>query len=649
MMFGWWIAQYYARSKEIPQGGQVFRKGANTLARASQEPIDLLESITAMEIASCVPFIKIEKIDKLGKPSTDVRPLMYDLIQTPQFGGGQDSFGIDSDVFMERSLVSLIRLSVDFDQQYGISIHRQITIEFMVHHPAIVFDRASDNSWREIMMAGKAFTLEYGWKADPTIVKNPLFNGHGHITESGQVIKSTQLVMLVVSTFDIQVMQNGEVKVTIKASENGDLCLREMKFSDIFERTIGRNAVVQTLGGDSTKQKRLLEEQKEKDKADDLENIKAIRAMMGKLKKIPVKGVGQYYLLGDILDQVIAPMVVTSGKIWGYAGVDLLLGKFNKEAGSQSKKYFGEAMADKGIEEFRIPVDVVNESLTNYTSHGRALYLQSFISVIVKFVNDVGAWDDDNGGRSTQKPHVLLKSETVQTDSGTRLLIVIQDVTVGAHPFGMYDNGQNRIALDKQSKLEIFGKLRNIGVPILEFAKAGTLITDASFQLQPDALLQSIQVESAYNDRKNRQQQTEMTDVESRKGQSSRGELLIPVSIVEGDIHMYGNFAMEVFGSFWIEFYGSKELSGMFHVRGKTDTLEGGTFKSSFKVISEGIDPLNTRKQLDTAEIQKIEDRKKDAAAKSKTKAKTGEHSRSKTTTPGSMPSGTEVKRGSTP
>jgi hypothetical protein len=647
-MFGWWIAQYYPRSEEPPPApAQTFRKGANTLARASQEPIDLLESITAAEIASCVPFIKIEKIDKLGKAATDVRPLMYDLIQTPQFGSGQDSFGLDSDVFMERSLVSLLSLSVDFDQQYGISIHRQITLEFMVHHPAIVFDRASDNSWREIMMAGKAFTLEYGWKADPTIVKNPLFNGHGHITESGQVIKSTQLVMLVVSTYDIQVMQNGEVKVTIKASENGDLCLREMKFSDIFERTIGRNRVPVNLERDEKKRKLLEEEQKKQDKADDIENVKALRALMAKPNKNPVKGVGQYYLMGEILDQVIAPMVVASGKIWGYAGVDLLLGKFNKEAGNQSKKYFGDAMADKGIENFRIPVDVVNEALTNYTSHGRAVYLQNFISVIIKFMNDAGAWADPPPGKSVQKPHVLMKSETVQTDGGTRLLLVIQDTTVGAHPFGMYDNGQNRIALDKQSKSEIFTRLKNASVPILEFAKAGTLITDASFQLQPDALLQSIQVEGAYNDRKNRQQQTAMPDVESRKGQSSKGELLIPVSIVEGDIHMYGNFAMEVFGSFWIEFYGSKELSGMFHVRGKTDVLEAGTFRSTFKVISEGIDPLNTRKQLDAAEIQKVEDRKKDTLAKSKSKSQAGQHSRSKTNTPGPKSTGTVVPRGS--
>lgn len=631
----WWVAQYYPSSAPPPQAGQIFKKGANPLARTSQEPLDILESISPMELASCVPFIKIEKIDKLGKAATDVRPLMYDLIQTPQFGSGQDSFGIDSDVFMERSLVSLINLTVDFDQQYGISIHRQITIEFIVHHPEIVFDRASNNSWREIIMAGKSFTLEYGWKADPTIVQNPLFNGDGHITESGQVLKSTQLIMLVVSTYEIQVMQNGEVKVVVKASENGDLCMREMKFSDIFERSIGNNL---------TKK-----EAEAKDKADDIANVKAIRALIGKLKKNPVKGVGQFYLMGDILDQVIAPMVVDAGKIWGYDGVDLILGNFNKESGNQSKKYFGSEMAGKGIENFKIPVDVVNEALTNYTSNGRAVYLQNFISMIIKFMNDAGAWAEQKPGKSIQKPHVLMKSETVQTDKGIRLVLVIQDVTVGAHPFGMYDNGQNRIALDKQSKTEIFSKLRNIGIPILEFARAGTLITDASFQLQPDALLQAIQVDSAYNDRKNRVQQAKTTDVESRKGQSRRGELIIPVSIVEGDISMHGNFAMEVFGSFWIEFYGSKELSGMFHIRGKTDTLEAGGFKTTLKVISEGIDPLNTRKQLDAAEIQAIEDRKKEMATKSKGKPQVGQHSRSKTSTPGSMPTGTVVNRGSTP
>lgn len=568
-----------------------FKKGANPFARTSQEPLDILESITAVELASCVPYIKIEKIDKLGKPATDVRPLMYDLIQAPGFGASGEEFGIDGESFLERALVSLNSLTVEFEQQYGQQIFRNVTLEFTIHNPGVVFDRNSQVAWREIMMEGKSFSLEYGWRGDPSIVRNPLFNGEGHVTDSGQVLKPTQFVLLNVFSYDMKVMQTGETKVTIKAKENGDLALREMKFSDAFEGSIGSGFI--------------------RPPADDMDNVRALKSLLDRLAKRYGKGKGEYYLMGDILDNVIAPMIVAAGKTWGYEGVDLLLGKFNRDSAPQSNRYFGMPMADKGIEEFRVPAEVVMELLSGHFAKGRALYLQNFVSMMISMMNQEGAWAQPPIGKSYQKPHVLLKSDTIQTKSGLRLILVIHDVTVGSHPFGIIDEGKNRIALDKQSKEETFGKLRSLGVPILEFARAGTLITDATFQLQPDPGLQAIQIDSAYRDRKDRVQQTGMPDVESRKGQARMGELMIPISILEGEIQMHGNFALEVFGRIWIEFYGSSEISGVYSVRGKTDSLEAGTFKSTFKIISEGIDPLNTRRQKSDQELDEALERGK--------------------------------------
>jgi hypothetical protein len=578
----WWISQYYPVNQPPPVT-QGFRRGANPFARSSQEPLDVLESITPIELASCVPFIKIEKIDRFGKPVADVRPLMFDLIQTPQFGSSDDDFGIDSDTFMERALVSLNSLTVDFEQQYGIQIFRNITLEFTVHHPAIVFTRESKVAWREILMEGKSFSLEYGWKADSDLVRNPLFNGEGHITDSGQVLKSTQLVMLNVYSYDMQVTQTGEVRVTVKAKENGDICLREVRFSDAFELSIGSGIA----------------------KPDDIDNVKAVRGVLERLPRHPVKGRGEYYLMGDILDSVIAPMVVAAGKAWGYSGVDLLLGKFNRDAGPQSEAYFGGPLADHGIEDFKVPVDVINELLQGHFAKGRPLYLQNFISMVVQIMNKEGVWAGPPQGKFYQKPHVMMKSDTVQTEHGMRLVLIIHDVCVGSHPFGIRDDGRNHLDLDKQSRDEVRKKLRSLGVPILEFAKAGTLITDANFQIQPDSLLQAIQVDAAYRDRKDRVQNAKKPDVESRKGQARNGELMIPVSILEGEIQMHGNFAMEVFGQIWIDFFGSKEISGVYNIRGKTDTLEAGSFRSSFKVISEGIDPMNTRRRRTEEELKK--------------------------------------------
>lgn len=582
----WWTSQFFPPAAP-PAGGSDggFKRGANPFARTSQDPLDMLESITAIELASCVPFIKIEKIDRLGRAADDVRPLMFDLIQAPRFAGGEDSFGVDGDTFIERALVSLNDVTVEFEQQYGQQIFRDVTMNFVVHQPSVVFDRNSKNSWREILMAGNSFSLEYGWRGDPNLVRNPLFNGDGHITEAGQVIKSTQLVLLNIYSFDMQVLQTGEVKVTVKAKENGDICLREMRFSDAVEQSFG--------GG-------LIQD-------DDIANLEVIRSVFARLTRYPVKGRGEYYLMGDILDKVVAPMVVSASKAWKYDGVDLLLGKFNKDAGPQSEQYFGTTLTNAGIENFKVPVEVMNDALQIHLSKGRALYLQNFISMLIQMMNREG-WAGPPQGKSYQKPHVLMKSDTVRTENGLRLVLIIHDICVGSHPFGMFDNGQNRIAIDKQSKETVFAKLRSLGVPILEFARAGSLVTDATFNLQPDPLLQSIQIDSAYRDRKDRVQQNSKPDSESRKGQARNGELMIPVSILEGEIQMHGNFAMEVFGRLWIDFFGSKEISGVFSIRGKTDRLEAGKFNSSFKVISEGIDPMNTRRRKTDDEFKEEKD-----------------------------------------
>ncbi len=622
----WWIAPYYASSP--PPAGQGFRKGANPFAKNSQEPLDILESITPAELANCVPYVKIEKVDRLGAAANS-RPLMFDLIQAPRFGSGEDDFGLEDDVFMERSLVSLNNLTVEFEQQYGLQIFRQITMEFTVHHPAIVFDRASKVEWRQLLMPGTWFTLEYGWRADPTVVQNPLFNGDGHITESGQVLKPSQLIMLNIDSYTLATSANGEVKVTVKAMENGDLCMRMMRFSDAFESSIGSGFISPTG-------------------TDDMENVSRLRSLLERLLKKPVKGRGEYYTMGDILDNIVAPMVVSAAKLWGYDGVDLLLGKFNRDAGPQSDAYFGQPMADSGIENFKVPVNVLLDWLQgSHFSKGRSLFLQQFISQLINFMNGESAWGRPTPGKSYEQPNVLMKSETVQTSRGIRLVLIIHDIKTGSHPFGIIDSGQNRIAIEKQSKETQFEKLRSLGVPILEFARAGSLITDSAFNISLDPLLRSDFAERAYKDQKDRVQAQKMPDTESRKGQARNGELIMPISILEGEIQMHGNFALEVFGRIWIDYFGSKEISGCFSVRGKTDVLEAGTFRSTFKVISEGIDPLNTRRRLSEQELKE-----KDAADARKTgkkgKPEAGSHQRTNKDAPAPKPTGTVVTRGST-
>lgn len=569
----------------------AWQRGANPFAGASQEPMRLLESISPTQLASCVPFIKITKIEKFGRPATDVRPLMYDLVQTPQFTVTQ-RFGIDKDTFMERALVSLQSVNVDFKLYYGQQLFREVELEFIIHQPSVVFDRHSKVAWREIMEEGKSFALEYGWSADQNLVPNELFNGTGTTTHKGLVIKGTQSILLTIYSYTLSTTRTGEVKVTVRAAENGDLALRESSFSDAFERAFTPS----------------------KPEADDQANVTKLKALLDGIVKQAEPGIGSYYVMGDLLDKVLAPMITNAAANFGYVGQGrgvqaelfgkvitippspavLLLGDFNSDAGPQAKNYGSKPMAGHSIADFRVPVSVMNSFLSRHFAKGRLLFLKNFIDTVINFMNGEDAWAHPPEGIEYRQPNILLKSDTVKNADGSYMLvIVVYDVKTGTDPF----HNTDRLRPDEQSRANIMARLSSLDIPVLEFGKAGSLILESSFELQLDTRLQGMQMDGAYSDRKTREQMTKTTDVQSRVGQARSGELIIPVSIIEGNVTTQGNFALEAFGLLWLDYYGASDISGVFHVIGKTDRIEAGKFTSTFKLISEGLDPLNTRRK----------------------------------------------------
>ena len=273
-------------------------------------------------------------------------------------------------------------------------------------------------------------------------------------------------------------------------------------------------------------------------------------------------------------------------------------------------------MRDLDIGEFQIPLDVLKDRISHFFATGRIFYLYDFVVTMIDIVNSVGSWGQPGVNDDVLKPDLVLKSDTLPNGDGTsRLVMVVYDRMTITHSADKI----SRIPLDQQTRENVMRRLSEANVPVIEFGRAGSLISDASFVVQPDTLLQSIQIDGAYADQKDRVRQAQTPDVESRKGSARDGDLVVPVSILEGTITMAGNFANDVFTLVWIEFFGASEISGFFHINGKTDVLEGGKFTSEFKFISEGIDPLNTRRRLSEDEIkaheQSVADLKKRANA----------------------------------
>jgi hypothetical protein len=560
----------------------AFRTGPdiNPFSAAAREGILLLESVTPAQIAAAVPRIVITKIDfRTGRPVEDTRPLMFDLVETPQFGsiGGQE-FGVDRERFLERATVSLLSLDVKTQLQYGVDALREVTLKFTVHRPDIVFDRSSKIPWREILEEGKSFSLEYGWIANPAACPNDLFNGFGHVSDDGTVIKATQTVLLLVSRYITNLKQSGEVDVTIVAYENGDVALRETRFADVAGAVIG-SAGQPGPNGEAPK----------------VRDDDAARSLFTRFKQVTptvASARGRFVRLGDVLDEIAAPMIEAAAKQFGYRGnppVQMSIANFNFHAGRQSDAWGGRHMGGStSIADFLVPLDRLVEQFSRHLASGRAMLLRNFLNILLKFVNADEAWSHVVG--SELRPLIGVSYETVRTRDGMTLVMMVLD----RNAVGDNVKRLKRLPLDRQTKAEIMKALADANVPVLEFSRAGSLILDASFEMQPEPLLQSIQVETAEAGRKDRVQKTRMPDTESRRGQALPHDI-IPISILEGNVVLHGNFVLNPFDRIWVEFFGSSSISGIFNVIEKNDRIEPGKFTSSYHLISEGIDPLNTR------------------------------------------------------
>lgn len=570
-----------ARSKFIT-GPEV-----NPFARASVG-MSLLESITAPELASAVPIVKITKIDnRTGAPDTSHRPLMFDLIQTPQFAGMQDDLS-----FRERSMVSLVSLNIDTNLSYGFMMWRKVTLDFIVHQPALVFDRDSRIPWRELLEVGNSFSLEYGWNGaipNPTTQRvNPLFDGLGYSdNRTGLVVPSTETILLVVYQYSTRLTANGEVSLTINALENGDIALREARFSDSVESAL-EDLI---LGPQPEGKPRSI---------DDKQNAQRILNVIESLPTSNVGGRGALLRMGDVLDRAVAPLIDGACRNFGYERVDMFLGNFNPRAGSQSKEWGGGLMTGHTIADFMVPKNVVVDRFSKMAANGRVILLRNVINDLIAIMApEIGGWAQAGASEKIDRPNVALGTRTI-TDRSTgrsRLVLFIFDRKQNIRTFSN-DPTDTTDFIDpsQQTKERVFKKLAEKGVPIVEFGRSESMIIDASFEFTPDPLFQAILVDTAYRDVKDRAAWTGLSDAETRVGKADPAEL-IPFSTLKGEITMIGNFVLESFGKVWIEFFGASDISGVFHVLEKHDTIVPGKFESRITVQSEGIDPMNTRRK----------------------------------------------------
>lgn len=556
-------------------------------SKLSQDPITLLESISSAELALCVPYVKLWQIDPITRQQVG-ESISMTLVKPPTFGS--------SVKFLERPSVSLESVTISTKQNYGISFFSNVTLTFVVHNPDVVFN-SQNNPWRSLLIEGNSHILEYGWTGN---TKNDLFNGIGYFDKiSGLVVPSIKFMLINVVKYTFSIEPNGEMKFNIEAIENSELGLRGVQLGETSD-----SPSEATVNSERSKEARLQKKDFPNQEADKKKR-ETLSSILNSLNKKQIPQFGNYYKFIDIANGVLANRIETVCKKMGYSSVSLFIGNFNSQAGFTSDAYGKEEMSSRSIGDFLIPVKQLNALLGRLHKTGQSITFHNFISSIVNLINGT-PWRESIDAKTRVVPNVTIKTYTKKEQDGTlRFVYHILDANDGTHPF----DGSDFLDSNDQSRERVLQKVKDKNVPIVRFAHAKSYIESSTFQNIADEMMRPIFIEKQFPDRKTRVQVTDAPDVANRAGQS-RAEAIVPLSVAEAELEMIGNFVFDNFAILWLDIFNIGQLSGTYIVKDKTDTITPGSFKTRVSLISEGNDPLNTRKRLSSDDLKKIEEAK---------------------------------------
>lgn len=553
--------------------------------RASIAALELLESATAPELALAVPYMNITQVDPYTAEPVG-QNIMKELLTSPRYTDPMGSF------FGERPLVSFNRMEVKTEQQYGYAFNNIIMLEFTVHKPDVVFSSEEYVSWRELLVEGAAFLLEYGWISNPGALKNDLLNGVGfYDKDRGFVVQSRTSMLFCVVRYTVNLEANGSIRFSMEGRTMGNLGLRQVSLGD---------ELVQTFMSDTTVVGSPMRGWKEVQNNIDTAGEDAVRkAIQRRLKNLDeqkgfTKDRQRFVRMADVLNAFVSPVLEKMCTRIGYKRADLFLGQFNRRAGRTSQDYGEIDLSSKSIGDFPIPIDALRGVLTNLQIRGKLMRVESFIDSILSLTRGQSRWST-----GAYVPNIFPVSREVPEDGGTVFFYAIADAHDGSDVF---DRSDDEIPAEVITKAEVFRRLEERAIPVIELGKVSSVLKDFNFDINPEPLQRSIFAERQLQARKSAVQMVEQPDPRGLAGRSNANQV-IPLGVLQGNISLVGNFVFQMFSYVWIEFYGAYPISGIYNVRAKTDIVEPGNFTTNVELISEGIDPFNTRRRLSSSEL----------------------------------------------
>lgn len=558
----------------------------NPFYRATQSPIDVLQSADAATLALSVPFVKLTQVDPYtGKP-LEKPPFTLDVTSAPGFGRQATEGRL-----LERPLVSLESVNVKAEATIGLDKQDLIDLSFVVHDPyTVFFGDDTLSTFRALIQEGNSFLLEYGWRGNS---RNDMLNGVGLFDEdAGLTVPSIARMRIMMYTWQADFDSKGEMKLNVKTRQDGELSLREAKLSKFLDLNGFEPDRV-------SKRKRPRASLPQQDA--DAGTAESVVKTLNTLSKVTVKPHGECFFFGDILDALVAPAVTSACLATGYAGVDLYLGNFSKRCKRSSPACGSRALADKSIGDALVPVKQLTTALGQLHAAGETVVLRNFIEALAGIVSSPSSWADDRPNTSTPQLFVGTATRHVGT-TGLNFVLFFADRHLVAIDPSEFDRGDMLDPAD-QSKEKVLARVRSRNIPILQFGHAGSIISECSFNTIVDDPMRSVFLDNAFKNRKSQVQALSQPDPLDRKGRSQPEDYAF-FSGVQATVTMLGNFVFSWGQTVWLDVFNVHPISGLFTVHGIENSVTPAGFVTKLTLTTTGTDPLNTRRRKSRSQIE---------------------------------------------
>jgi hypothetical protein len=585
-----------AQFEQLKDGDIVF-------LQANQEAIELLESISSVDKASSMPFVKIEHIDCEGNRVFPNEPaLSFDFVTPPSFGS------LAEGRFADRPPVSIERLSIKAQTPLGMMTFRTVEMSFVIHRPQFLFDAISNNpikdsgkinlvereSFTSLLLPGYQHRLEYGWAGSS---KNGLINGEGIDTgaDTGKPaihIPGRRSLVIETASYSFSYMQDGQLKVTIQCFDSAELNMRRNSIAGLWDKDEQKAAIKAKSVG----KKPIAKTKNNQDPKAMAAREKIWEAIKKYRRNKNIKEIGDSVTLIELFNAVLVKEFENALNQCGYKNAYFAFGKFNKNAGTTTKTFGAKSFSDGNIGEFQLPRSEVEKIISSILVAGRQLSLQNFIAPFLKMINNSSSWD-----RSKSKPGETINPSIRMnvTSNKDKISICILDMR------REFTNFTKKDGKDITTRDALRNKLKSKGVPMISMLRGNSYIQDANFENTLDEQMKAIFITRNFPDSR-----IEVTGDKYKKAQtiSQPSELLFS-SAIKGTITIIGNFAFDLFSMMWIDF-GIKQWDGLFTVQEREDIIDRGGFTTVITIFAEGTDPLGTQGRLSEESKQSLNEKK---------------------------------------